>query len=148
MLLYFLLLHSCYFVIWVTKMHDWTIPYHGARPCIFRQGITFHPNNLAHPHLCQHSQGVQVGSICRMQLKPGDMGVRWISSTWGTGGFFQHFSRGGQKLWNLFFPARNYENNLSSEIFTIQRGALVPLPPLPTPMPSDMSVSPSILRLF
>jgi len=42
-----------------------------ARTCIFTQCIAFHPNNLVHLCLCQHSQGVQVGSICRMQLRPG-----------------------------------------------------------------------------
>jgi len=40
-----------------------------ARPCSFRQCITFHPHTLVHLRLCQHSQGVQVGSVCRMQLK-------------------------------------------------------------------------------
>ena len=38
-----------------------------------------------------------------MQLKPGDMGVRWIFSTGGTGGFFQYFSRGGPKMVKFVF---------------------------------------------
>jgi len=29
-----------------------------------------HVNNFVHLRLCQHSQGVQVGSLCRIQLKP------------------------------------------------------------------------------
>jgi len=40
----------------------------GRKTCIFRQSITFHPNNWVHLRLCQHSQGAQVGYICRMQL--------------------------------------------------------------------------------
>ena len=38
-----------------------------------------------------------------MQLKPSDMGVRWIFSTGVTGGFFQHFSRGGPKMVKFLF---------------------------------------------
>jgi len=41
-----------------------------ARTCIFRRNITFHSNNLVYLHLCQHSQGAQVDSIWRMQLRP------------------------------------------------------------------------------
>jgi len=40
------------------------------RTGIFGQCIRFNPNNLVHLRLCQHSQGAQVGSICRMQLRP------------------------------------------------------------------------------
>jgi len=45
----------------------------GARTCIFRQCITFHPNNLVHLRLYQHSQGAQVGSVCRIQLRSSDI---------------------------------------------------------------------------
>jgi len=41
----------------------------------FRQCITFHPSNLVSLRLCQDSQGAQVGSICRMELRPGDIVV-------------------------------------------------------------------------
>jgi len=47
----------------------------GARTCIFRQCITFHPNNLVHLRLYQHSQGAQVGSVCRIQLRSSDIVV-------------------------------------------------------------------------
>jgi len=52
--------------------HAWTLVYFitAATPCIFRQCVTFHPNNLVHLRFCQHSQGDQVGSICRMQARP------------------------------------------------------------------------------
>ena len=46
-----------------------------ARTCIFRQCIRFHPNNLVHLSLCQHSHGAQMGSICRIQLIPSDIVV-------------------------------------------------------------------------
>jgi len=46
-----------------------------TRTCIFRQCITFHPNNLVHLRLCQRSQGAQVGAICRMQLRLSDIVV-------------------------------------------------------------------------
>jgi len=49
-----------------------------ARTCIFRQCITFYSNNLVHLRLCQHMQGAQVGSICRMQLRPIDVVVSLI----------------------------------------------------------------------
>ena len=35
----------------------------------------FHSNNLVHLRHCQHSQGPQVGSICRMQLRRSDIVV-------------------------------------------------------------------------
>jgi len=50
-----------------------------ARRCIFRHCITYHPSNLVHLRLCQHSQGVQVGSICRLQFRPSDTAV-WRDS--------------------------------------------------------------------
>jgi len=146
MLLYFLLLLRA--ISWFESQKCKIKPYHGARPCIFRQGITFHPNNLAHLHLCQHSQGVQVGSICRMQLKPCDMGVRWIFSTGDTGGFFQHFSRGGSKMVKFVFSRSKLWKQPFFWNFPNPEGGFIPPAPLPTPMPSDMSVSPSILRLF
>jgi len=49
-----------------------------ARTCIFRQCVTFHPNNLVHLRLCQHMQGAQVGSICKMQVRPIDVVVSLI----------------------------------------------------------------------
>jgi len=42
---------------------------------IFRQCVTCHPNKLVHLRLCQHSQGDQVGSVGRMQLRPSDIVV-------------------------------------------------------------------------
>jgi len=39
------------------------------------EGPAFHPNNLVHLRLCQHSQGAQAGSICRMQLRPSNIRV-------------------------------------------------------------------------
>jgi len=44
-----------------------------TRSCTFRHCITFHPNNLVHLHLCQHSQGAEVGSVWRIQLRPYDI---------------------------------------------------------------------------
>jgi len=57
--------------------HAWTLVYffRAARTCIFRQFIIFHPNNLIHLRLCQHLQGAQVGSFCRMQIRPSDIVV-------------------------------------------------------------------------
>jgi len=64
----------------------------GARPCSFRQCVTFHPNNLVHLHLCQRWHCAKVGSICRMQLRPSDMGV---------GRFF--FQGGNERIFPTFF---------------------------------------------
>jgi len=60
--------------------HAWTLVYFfgEARTCICRQCITFNPNNLVHLRLCQHMQGAQVGSICRIQLRPIDVVVSLI----------------------------------------------------------------------
>jgi len=67
------------------RKHAWALVYFfwATRTCIFRQCITFHPNNLVHLHFCQHLQGAQVGSIYRMQLRPSDIVVspgilRWF----------------------------------------------------------------------
>jgi len=52
-------------------MHgDWFYFFWAARTCIIRHCITFHPNNLVHLSLRQHSQGVQVGSTGSMQFRP------------------------------------------------------------------------------
>jgi len=40
----------------------------GARPRIFKQCVTIHPNNLVHLRLCKLSQGDQVGSVCGCSL--------------------------------------------------------------------------------
>ena len=64
------------------------------------------------------------------------MGVGRIFSRGVTRVFFLIFSRGGQKWWNLFFPTRNYKNNLFFLKFSKFKGALAPLPP-----PSDARVS-------
>ena len=57
--------------------HAWTLVYFfaEARPCIFGKFVAFHPNNLVHLHLCQCSQGDQVSTICRIQLRPSDIVV-------------------------------------------------------------------------
>jgi len=47
----------------------------GNKNMHFRQYITFHPNNLVHLRLCQHSRGAQVRSICKMWLRPSDIVV-------------------------------------------------------------------------
>jgi len=66
-----------YTLVWfeAIQKHAWALVYFcgAARSCIFRQCITFPPNNLVHLCLCLHSQGDQVGSICKMQLRPRDM---------------------------------------------------------------------------
>ena len=46
-----------------------------ARTCIFRRCIAFHPNNLVHLRVCQHSQGAQVGLVCKIQLRRGNVVV-------------------------------------------------------------------------
>ena len=46
-----------------------------SRTYICKQCIKFHSRNLVHVRFCQHLQGVQVGSICRMQLRPSDVVV-------------------------------------------------------------------------
>jgi len=46
-----------------------------ARTCILRRCITFHPKNLVYLRLYQHLQGAQVGSVCRIQLRPSDIVV-------------------------------------------------------------------------
>ena len=57
--------------------HAWTLVYFlgAARTCVFRQCVTFYPSNLVRLRFCQHSQGAQVGTICRMQLRPSDVVV-------------------------------------------------------------------------
>jgi len=51
--------------------HAWTLPYFFgvAITCIFRQSTAFHPNNLVHLRLSQHSHGAQLGASIRMQLR-------------------------------------------------------------------------------
>ena len=118
--------------------HAWTMVYFfaRARPCSFRQCVTFHPNNLVHLHLCQQWQGAQVGSICRMQFRPNDMGVGRI------------FSKGGAKVVKFDFShSKLRKQPFFAEIFKIL-GAKFPLASLPTPMPNNIVVLPDILRLF
>jgi len=53
----------------IENMHGhWFISIGATRTCIFRQCITFHPNNLVHLRLYQHSQGAQVGLFAGWSL--------------------------------------------------------------------------------
>jgi len=62
------------YILWFEEnwKHPWTLVlFWGlARTCMFRQGITLHPNNLFHQPLCQHWS-----SFCRMQLRPSNIVV-------------------------------------------------------------------------
>ena len=69
--------HEQYMYFEAYWKHAWTLVHFfwAARTYIFRQCITFLPNNLVHLCLCQHLQGAQVGSVCRMPLRPSDIMV-------------------------------------------------------------------------
>jgi len=58
------------FIFFLQTEPIWVYLFGAARACIFRQCITFHPNNMVHLRLCQHSHGAQMGSVCRIQLGP------------------------------------------------------------------------------
>jgi len=56
----------------------------------------------------------------------------------GTRGFFQIFSKGGQKLWNLFFPTWNNENTFFCWIFQLPGCPWPPSLHPPTTMPKGL----------
>ena len=64
-----------------------------------------------------------------------NMGVgRIFSRGGGTRGFFQIFSRVGQKWWNCFFPLKSKKSIFFAKNFKIQWGKAPPAPPFPTPV--------------
>jgi len=57
------------------NMHGHWFIYMSSKNMRFGQCITFHPNNVVHLRLWQHSQGAQVDSTGVMQLRPSDISV-------------------------------------------------------------------------